>query len=261
VHKSIIIFFSLLTILLPLGNSLNISNANGIADFDKADKKQVSVNSLKCDNINVNVNGLELSVLSPFLGSEVAAEAVESNTDVNSFAAGNNEDGSRIHDFRFICINNNNNTVIWGEESESPEPPTPTTANLTVNKTTTCDPEQFGEECDTVYQISITGNNPTPNTFNASDTTVVVTFGAGVYNVNETGFQPGLAQCAGFDGGQLIGENIYTCTDFSEDCSGDISAGESLSCNIENTVIGADLISSSSSPTIAQGTGDTPFYL
>jgi hypothetical protein len=32
-------------ILLPLGNNMNISNANGIADFDKADKK-VSVSSL-----------------------------------------------------------------------------------------------------------------------------------------------------------------------------------------------------------------------
>ena len=49
-------------ILLPLGNSFNILNANAIADFDnKGDRKQqVSVNSLKCNNINVNVNGLEL---------------------------------------------------------------------------------------------------------------------------------------------------------------------------------------------------------
>jgi len=93
---------------------------------------------------------------------------------------------------------------------------------LTVNKTTTCNPGQFGEECDTVYQINITDNNPSLNTFNATNTTVVVTLGAGAYSVSETGFQPGLAQCNGFDGGQQIGENIYTCTNFSEDCSGDM---------------------------------------
>ena len=42
----------------------------------------------------------------------------------------------------------------------------------------------------------------------------------------------------GFEGGgqQIIG-NIYAFADFSEDCSGDISAGESLSCEIDNTVI------------------------
>ena len=56
-------------ILLPLGNnSLNISNANVIADFDDVDRKQVNVSSLKCNNININVNGLELYVLPPFLG-------------------------------------------------------------------------------------------------------------------------------------------------------------------------------------------------
>jgi hypothetical protein len=32
-------------------------------------------------------------------------------------------------------------------------------------------------------------------------------------------------------------DNIVICTNFSEDCSGDISAGESLSCTIDNVVI------------------------
>ena len=31
--------------------------------------------------------------------------------------------------------------------------------------------------------------------------------------------------------------NIVICTNFSEDCSGDIGVGEDLTCNIENTVI------------------------
>jgi hypothetical protein len=93
----------------------------------KADKKSVSVSSLKCNNINVNVNGLVLDVFPPFLGGEdLAAEAVDDNTDTKSFA-GNNGDNSasQINDFRFICINNNNNTVIEKEQ---------TPASLTVKK-------------------------------------------------------------------------------------------------------------------------------
>ena len=91
----------------------------------KEDKKSVSVSSLKCNNINVNINGLELSVLPPFLGGEVAAEAVEDGeTNANSFA-GNGESNSvsQINDFRFICINNNNNTVVGAEEQIPPAPP------------------------------------------------------------------------------------------------------------------------------------------
>jgi hypothetical protein len=85
----------------------------------KSDKKDVSVQSLKCNNINVNVNGLELSVLPPFLGGgEIAAESAELNTDASSFAG--NGDGSEINDFRFICINNNNNTIIGEEPSILP---------------------------------------------------------------------------------------------------------------------------------------------
>jgi hypothetical protein len=123
-------------ILLPVGNSLNNQNTNAIADFDnKVDRKQVSVNSLKCNNINVNVNGLELSILPPFLGGgEVAATAANTNTDANSFA--NNGDGSQINDFRFICINNNNNTLTSsGKDTIPPTPPgPPEPATLIVKK-------------------------------------------------------------------------------------------------------------------------------
>ena len=66
-------------LLLQLGTSnMNISNANAMADFDNLDVKQVSVSSLKCNNINVNANGLELDVLPPFLtDSGLGVKAVE----------------------------------------------------------------------------------------------------------------------------------------------------------------------------------------
>jgi hypothetical protein len=96
----------------------------------KEDKKSVSVSSLKCNNINVNVNGLELDVFPPVLGGSdgLAAQAAEDNTDASSFA-GNNGHGSKINDFRFICINNNNNTVVAAEEPVPPVvPPGPPSA-------------------------------------------------------------------------------------------------------------------------------------
>ena len=125
-HKSVITFLGLLAILLLLGSSnMNISNANAITDFDDKDSKQVSVNSLKCNNINVNVNGLELDVFPTFLAnSGLAAEAVDGSSDPSSIA-GNGADNTEIKDFRFICINNNDNIVI------EPTPPPTTTIPTT----------------------------------------------------------------------------------------------------------------------------------
>ena len=244
-NKSVIIFVSLLVILLPIGTSnMNISNTNAIADFDKDDKKGVS--SLKCNNINVNVNGLELDVLPPFLGGDsgLADTAAEDNSGANSFAAGN-DDGSQISDFRFICINNNNNTVIEGEEE--PIPPTPpeplTTANLTVIKNTNCG---FGQViCNSLNlnpQITVTGINAIPSSFPAAQTPVDVTLDAGKYSVSEAGFIPSEVHCGGFQGGQLIPgqQTFYMCTNFNDDCKGNIIAGQELTCTIDNTVIIVD---------------------
>ncbi len=70
--------------------------------------------------------------------------------------------------------------------------------------------------------------------------------GAGDYNVTEQGFISALEACSalGFDGGQPVRVqpvpvfgNIVISTNFSEDCSGNIGVGESLSCTIDNVVI------------------------
>ena len=86
-------------------------------DFLKSQNSNF-LKKIKRNNINVNVNGLELDVYPPFLANNdgLAAEAVEDNIDSNSFANNGDSTGSKINDFRFICINNNN-TVI---EEESP---------------------------------------------------------------------------------------------------------------------------------------------
>lgn len=125
------------------GTYNNYENDYGKDNSYKSKDNKI-VKKVKCNNINVNVNGLELDGLPPFLAdSGIGAEAAEGNNDANSIAG--NSDASEINDFRFICINNNNNTVIEEEEPIPPTPPTPTTASLTVNK------EIYG--CDNVFLI------------------------------------------------------------------------------------------------------------
>jgi hypothetical protein len=96
-------------------------------DYKKSDKKDVSVKSIKCNNVNVNVNGLELNLTSvPFLSGLLASEAHEGERGASSYGSdGSYGDKSRSDgDFKFICINNNNNTVIGVDDGETPIPPT-----------------------------------------------------------------------------------------------------------------------------------------
>ena len=118
----------------------------------KSNGKDVSVKSIKCNNVNVNVNGLELNGLPPFLNNLLASDGQDGYGDASSYGSGSygnvGQSGYDNNSFKFVCINNNNNTVIGeGEEPIPPEPSEPTTATLTVNK------EVFG--CDN----SIVGNN------------------------------------------------------------------------------------------------------
>jgi hypothetical protein len=101
-------------------------------DYKKSDKKDVSVKSIKCNNINVNVNGLELNVLPPVLGNLLGSEAQasdEGERGASSYGSGGGSYGSEKSrsdgDFKFVCINNNNNTVVGVDEEEPPKPPVP----------------------------------------------------------------------------------------------------------------------------------------
>jgi hypothetical protein len=118
--KNSAIFLATLLIIGTISTIVPSIQAEPYYGADK-DRKQVNVDSLKCNNININVNGLELDVFPSLLGGEVTAEATEGQTDANSFANNNggSNSGSQINDFRFTCINNNNNTVI----EETPTPP------------------------------------------------------------------------------------------------------------------------------------------
>jgi hypothetical protein len=90
-------------------------------DYKKLDKKDVSVKNVKCNNINVNVNGLGLNLTSvPFLSGLLASEANEGERGTGSYGSGGSYgDKSRSDgDFKFICINNNNNTVIGVDDGD-----------------------------------------------------------------------------------------------------------------------------------------------
>jgi hypothetical protein len=90
--------------------------------------------------------------------------------------------------------------------------PNPTTASLTVIKivsgNTTATPSDFA--------IHVSGFNPTPANFNGSGTGTDVTLSPGTFNVTET-----------------LSPNFTTA--FSSDCSGNIAAGQHLTCTITNT--------------------------
>lgn len=95
--------------------------------YKKSSGKDVSVKSIKCNNVNVNVNGLELNLTSvPLLGSLLTSEAQADEGERDTGPYGNGErdyvDQSISNkNFKFVCINNNNNTVIGiDDEGETP---------------------------------------------------------------------------------------------------------------------------------------------
>jgi hypothetical protein len=98
---------------------------------DNSDKSKdsVSIKKVKCNNININVNGLELNVLQPVLSDPaIGAQALnEGQIGASSFGSGGGSYGGgqsgSDNDFKFVCINNNNNTVIGGGEPVPPVPP------------------------------------------------------------------------------------------------------------------------------------------
>jgi len=96
--------------------------------YKSKDSSSVSIKKVKCNNINVNVNGLELNILPPFLSNLLASEAQasdEGERGASSYGSGSGGyDGEKSRsdgDFKFVCINNNNNTVV----EVPPVPPVP----------------------------------------------------------------------------------------------------------------------------------------
>jgi hypothetical protein len=94
-------------------------------DKSKKDSNSVSIKKVKCNNINLNLNGIDADIRLPINGVIAEAQAAE-DEGTNSFekSGGKSNDkkgqSDSDRDYRFVCINNNNNIVAIGE----PEPPT-----------------------------------------------------------------------------------------------------------------------------------------
>src|SRR5215218_10140776 len=101
-------------------------------NYKKSNGKDVSVKAIKCNNINVNVNGLELNVLPPVLSDLVGSEAQADEGERGASSYGSGSGGSygggqsgSDGDFKFVCINNNNNTVVGVDNEKPPITPKP----------------------------------------------------------------------------------------------------------------------------------------
>ena len=130
----------------------------------------------------------------------------------------------------------------------TPPPPPPTTETLTVIKNTDCQADPATCEQNPIqpsnFTVVIDGNNPSQNNFPGSSTGTNVELEPGAYNVTEQGLDPvtpAICSTLGFEAGRNVSSgisgNLFICTNFSEECEGDITIGNPQTCTIENVLV------------------------
>jgi hypothetical protein len=89
--------------------------------YESKDSSSVSLKKINCNNINLNLNGLDINTTAT--GAEVtdgsaveAASLMGNGNGNNGYGERNNNYVQRGEDFTFVCINNNNNTVIADDD-------------------------------------------------------------------------------------------------------------------------------------------------
>jgi hypothetical protein len=246
----------------------------------KDSSNSVSLSKIDCNNINYNNNGVDVSLGVPNDNNVIdeAQVAEDEGQDITTNGWGYGERNGykqNDNDFKFVCINNNDNNVIVVNETT----PIPPTATLTVIKQITCEDETEGDCEDLLeliteddFRFQVEGNNPDPSTtFPGSLTGTVVTLGPGDFNVTEiiseeeledvlTFFEThpdstSLTRNALFSGDCTFSEGFFNNGDTFLVANGTIAAGELQTCIATNAyeIFG----SSSSTPIIAQGTEDS----
>ena len=116
---------------------------------------------------------------------------------------------------------------------------------LTVIKNTSCEIDSQICEQNIFQPSNFTivieeDNNPSPISFPGSSTGTNIELEPGPYNVTEEGLDPIIPEiCStrGFDAGSDLEANLFICTNFSEECDGDITLGNPQTCIIENVLI------------------------
>jgi len=214
----IILFTGTITSFYTSSSSSFIRNA-------QAQSVDNVLDDIDCDNINLNLNGNDISIdtLPQSLGGIADLVQTEAGDDGIS-----NTEQKAIDDFIFKCINNNENEF---SESQTPPPPVEEEATLSISKEWfVCNnedidctievPEQqisfqgpnsgnyiqctSDGQCpfanDAGFNIEITGNSPTPNTIPAQiNTEQQVQIGAGSFEVSEQLFSNRFVPNAIFD--------------------------------------------------------------
>ena len=216
----------------------------------KKDSSIISINKLNCINNNVNINGNNTGDVNigkkgkGYLGTDSYSGYYD--------GYGNNKQGKN---FDCIINNSNNNTNI----NEQQNPLVAEDANLVVSKFVSCEPSpgsiQTEAACEEIegerggfqyfidpneFTITVSGDNPNPSQFEGigfPDLPVVVTLGAGNYQVSETADPSVAATIADLE--QIYSVDITQSVIFSGDCDaitgeGTIAEGEVHLCQIEN---------------------------
>ena len=115
---------------------------------------------------------------------------------------------------------------------------------LTVIKNTECQADTQTCEQNPIqpsnFTVVIEGNNPSQNNFPGSSTGTDVELEAGPYNVTEQGLDlvtPANMYYMEFEAGTTLENNLFICTNFSDECEGDISIGNPQTCTIDNGLV------------------------
>ena len=103
------------------------------SDYKSKDSSSSVINKIKCNNINSNNNGVDVSLGVPNNDDAIAeAQAADNEgqaTSANEWGYGN-EYKQNSNDFKFVCVNNNDNefnVVVVNETTPIPPPPPPDT--------------------------------------------------------------------------------------------------------------------------------------
>jgi hypothetical protein len=112
-----------------------------------------------------------------------------------------------------ICTHPGDGATCVSEPGQA----TPTTGTLLVKKVIVCAGYVLCSDLRPAdFTITVTGNNPDPDSFPGSGTGTLVRLGVGNYTVNETPL------------------NGFTAS-FSDDCSGTIAPSDQKTCTVTNT--------------------------
>jgi Collagen triple helix repeat (20 copies) len=131
-----------------------------------------------------------------------------------------------------------------------PPPPPATTETLTVIKNVACQADAPTCEQNPIepsnFTIVIEGNNPSQNNFTGSSGTGTnVELEPGAYNVTEQGLDPvtpAICSTLEFEAGSDLGEDLFICTNFSDECEGEITLGNPQTCIIDNVLVQQQII-------------------